>query len=139
MCSRRPSVVAPSSFEYAVVRVVPHVDREEFINAGVIVFCDQHDYLTARVELDQARLLAVAPAADVELVRRHLEAIPRICQGPTEAGPLGQLTTREPCRCLAAPRSTILQISPAHTGIGEVGDELLERLLDRAVRVGASR
>ena len=132
-------MVAPSSFEYAVVRVVPHVDREEFINAGVIVFCDQHDYLMARVELDEARLLALAPDADVDLVRRHLEAIPRICKGGAEAGPIGQLTTRERWRWLASPRSTILQISPAHTGIGEVGGELLERLLDRAVRVGASR
>jgi hypothetical protein len=72
-------VPAPSPFEYAIVRVVPHVEREEFVNAGVIVFCDAHDYLNARIELDQGRLLALAPSVDLAVVRRHLEAIPRIC------------------------------------------------------------
>ena len=128
-------MVAPSAFEYAVVRVVPHVDREEFINAGVIVFCWDKDFLAARVELDEARLLALAPDADVALVRRHLEAIPRVCEGGPSAGPIGRLTLRERWQWLIAPRSTILQTSPPHTGLDDVCPQLLERLLDRAVRV----
>jgi hypothetical protein len=128
-------VVTPSAFEYAIVRVVPHVDREEFINAGVIVFCYERDFLAARVELDITRLLALAPDADVALLRRHLEAIPRVCEGGPAAGPIGQLTLRERWQWLIAPRSTILQTSAAHTGLDDVSPQLLERLLDRAVRL----
>jgi hypothetical protein len=122
-------VSAPCSFDYAVVRVVPHVEREEFVNAGVILFCEARDFLAARVELDEARLLAIAPDVDLDLVRRHLEAIPRICEG---RGPIGRLTLRERWRWLVAPRSTILQTSPAHSGIGEP-DEALARLIERVV------
>ncbi len=123
-----------SSFDYAIVRVVPHVEREEFINVGVILFCDARDFLTARIELDEARLLALFPDVDLPLVRRHLEVIPRICEGGPSAGPIGQLPLRERWHWLVAPRSTILQVSAPHTGLCEAPEEWLERLLDRVVR-----
>ena len=125
---------APSSFSYAIVRVVPHVEREEFINAGVVVFCDARDYLAAAVALDEARLLALAPEVDLPVVRRHLEAIPRICAGGVEGGPIGQLPRRERWHWLVAPRSTILQTSPAHTGLCERPEEELKRLVEQVGR-----
>jgi hypothetical protein len=122
------------SFSYAVVRVVPHVEREEFVNAGVVVFCDAFDYLGARIELDEDRLLVLAPDVDLCLVRRHLQAIPSICAGGAEGGPIGRLAIRERWHWLVAPRSTILQTSPAHGGLCESPEEELQRLLDRVVR-----
>jgi len=130
-------VVAPCSFEYAIVRVVPHVEREEFVNAGVILFCDARDFLGARIELDEARLLALSPRANVALVRRHLDAIPRICEGGPSAGPIGQLPLRERWNWLVAPRSTIVQTSAPHPGLVDAPEELLERLLDSVVRAKA--
>lgn len=129
---------APSAFEYAVVRVVPHVEREEFINAGVVIFCEAHDFLAARVELDEARLLALAPEADLPLIRRHLDAVPRICAGGPSAGPIGALPARERWRWLTSPRSTILQTSPAHAGMTSAPAEALERLVATVVRVRRS-
>ena len=125
---------APCSFSYAIVRVVPHVEREEFINAGVVVFCDARDYLAAAIALDEARLLALAPEVDLPVVRRHLEAIPRICAGGAEGGPIGQLPRRERWHWVVAPRSTILQTSPAHTGLCERPEEELKRLVEQVVR-----
>jgi hypothetical protein len=110
------------------------VEREEFVNAGAIVFCDAHDYLSARISLDEERLLAIAPDVDIALVRRHLEAIPRICEGGPSAGPIGQLTKRERWRWLASTRSTILQTSAPHSGMGEDPESFLERLLEKVVR-----
>jgi hypothetical protein len=127
-------VLMRSSFDYAILRVVPHVEREEFINVGVILFCDAHDFLTARIELDEARLCALAPDVDLELVRRHLDVIPRICEGGPAAGPIGQLSRRERWHWLVAPKNTILQVSAPHTGLCEAPEEWLERLLDRVVR-----
>jgi hypothetical protein len=124
----------PCSFSYAVVRVVPHVDREEFVNAGIVVFCDALDRLVARIELDEARLLAIAPHADLALVRRHLDAIPRICEGGSDAGPIGALPIRERWHWLVAPRSTILQMSAPHAGLCADLDDEVERLLARTVR-----
>lgn len=125
---------APCSFSYAIVRVVPHVEREEFVNAGAVVFCDALDYLAARIALDEARLRALAPDADLPLVRKHLDAIPRICAGGAQGGPIGQLPLRERWQWLIAPRSTILQMSPAHTGLCAKPDEELERLVQQVVR-----
>lgn len=125
---------APCSYSYAIVRIVPHVEREEFVNAGVIVFCDALDYLAARVELDEPRLLALTPDVDLTVVRRHLAAIPRICAGAAEGGSIGALPLRERWHWLVAPRSTILQTSPAHTGLSEDPDGELARLFERVVR-----
>ena len=124
----------PSSFDYAVVRVVPRVERGEFINAGVIVFCLEHRYLEARVQVDEARLKALWPEIDVELVRKHLEAIPKICAGDESAGPIAKLSQRERFHWLVSPRSTMIQVSPVHTGLceepGTTVEQLSRRLLD---------
>ncbi len=127
----------PSAFEYAVVRVVPHVERGERVNAGVIVHCGALDFLEARVELDEARLLAIAPGVDLGLVRRHLDAIVQVCAGGPEAGPIGALPRIERWRWLTAPRSTILQTSPAHAGICDAPGAVLERLVAELVRLPA--
>jgi hypothetical protein len=103
-------------YDYAVVRVVPKVDREEFINAGVIVSCPELSFLEARIKLNEARLLALDPSVDLELVRKHLAAIPTICRGGDGAGSIGQLPQRQRFHWLVAPRSTVIQTSPVHTG-----------------------
>jgi Protein of unknown function (DUF3037) len=103
-------------YDYAVVRVVPKVDREEFINAGVIVSCPDLSFLEARIKLNQSRLLALDPEVDLDLVRKHLAAIPIICRGGDGAGSIGQLPQRQRFHWLVAPRSTIIQTSPVHTG-----------------------
>lgn len=125
---------ARRSFDYAVVRVVPHVEREEFVNAGVILHCDEAAFLAARIELSETLLLALAPDADVATVRRHLDAIPRICAGGPEAGPIGELPLRERWSWLVAPRSTVIQTSAPHVGLCDEPERALERLLDKMVR-----
>jgi hypothetical protein len=103
-------------YDYAVVRVVPKVDREEFINAGVIVSCPDLSFLEAQIKLDESRLLALDPNVDLDLVRKHLAAIPIICGGGDGAGTIGQLPQRQRFHWLVAPRSTVIQTSPVHTG-----------------------
>lgn len=126
---------ALSSFDYAVIRVVPRVEREEFVNAGVILFCLERDFLAARVEVDEPRLRALWPEIDVELVRRHLEAIPRICAGSPDAGPIGKLSLRERFHWLVAPRSTIIQVSPVHAGLCDHPEARIDELFCQAVRL----
>jgi hypothetical protein len=128
-------VPALSSFDYAILRVVPRVERGELINAGVILFCLQRDFLQARVELDEARLRALWPAADVELIRQHLEAIPRICAGSPDAGPIARLSQRERFHWLVAPRSTMIQVSPVHSGLCEQPERALDELFQQMVLV----
>lgn len=125
---------ARCSFDYAVIRVVPRVEREEFINAGVILYCLSQRFLEARIELDRERLLALAPDADLALVEEHLASVPLICAGGKGAGPLGALSQKERFHWLVAPRSTIIQCSPVHSGLCESPEEALEKLLDRMVR-----
>lgn len=124
-----------SSFDYAILRVVPRVERQELINAGVILFCLERDFLQARVELDEARLRALWPATDVELVRQHLEAIPRICAGSPDAGPIARLSQRERFHWLVSPRSTMIQVSPVHSGLCEQPESTLDELFRRMVMV----
>ena len=121
------------SFDYAVIRVVPRVDREEFVNAGVVLFCLQKDFLAARVAVDEARLRALWPELDVDLIRQHLEAIPRICAGDPDAGPIARLSLRERFHWLVSPRSTMIQVSPVHTGLCEEPEQALEELFRRMV------
>src|SRR3954447_10152384 len=111
---RRPAMPEASAFDYAVMRVVPRVEREEFINAGVILFCRPRRFLAARIALDVPLLLALDPACDVAEVEQHLAAIPLICAGGPEAGPIGLLEQAERFHWLAAPRSTIIQPSAVH-------------------------
>jgi hypothetical protein len=126
---------ARSSFDYAVIRVVPRVERGESINAGVILFCLGKDFLAAKIEVDEPRLRALWPGIDLDLVRQHLEAIPRICAGDPDAGPIARLSLRERFRWLVAPRSTMIQVSPVHAGLCDHPERALEDLFQKAVRV----
>jgi hypothetical protein len=126
---------ALASYDYASVRVVPRVEREEFVNAGVILFCLSRGYLGARVHLDELRLRALDPEVDVDLVRQHLDAIPKICESVASAGPIAQLSQRERFHWLVAPRSTMVQVSPVHTGLCESPARTLDDLFRQMVRV----
>jgi hypothetical protein len=125
-------VPARDSFEYAVIRVVPRVEREEFVNAGVVVYCKARNFLDARVRIDDRRVLALWPDADLDVIRQHLEAIPKVCAG-TEGGPIGQLPQRERFHWLVAPRSTIIQVSSVHGGLCDSPGAVLERLFEEFV------
>ena len=127
----------PATYDYAIVRVVPRVERGEFINVGVILSCQLRPHLEARIELDPARLHALDPQADVDAIRAHLAAIPRICAGGPDAGPIGRLPLRDRFHWLVAPRSTMIQTSAVHTGRCDDLDEAIERLLQRMVRSAA--
>lgn len=109
-------MVAHEVYDYAIVRVVPRVEREEFINAGVILSCQRSGFLQAAMALDEARLLALDPAADIDTVRRHLAAIVSICAGDAACGPIAQLPYRARFHWLTARRSAVIQTSPVHTG-----------------------
>lgn len=124
---------AADTYDYAVIRVVPRIEREEFINAGVILSCQKLGFLGARIALDEGRLLALAPDVDLELVRRHLAAIPAICAGHADAGPIGALPPRGRFHWLTARRSSIIQTSPVHTGRCGDPEATLDRLLARLV------
>ena len=121
-------------YDYAIVRVVPRVERQEFINAGVIVSCQTKDFLEARIELDEKRLLALAPDVDLQTVTDNLASIPLICLGGARAGTIGQLSQRERFHWLVAPRSTIIQTSAVHTGRCADPKAALEHLLTTMVR-----
>ena len=122
------------TYDYAIVRVVPRVERGEFVNAGIILSCDVERILQARVELDEAALIALDAAVDIELVRKALATIPAICAGGAEAGEIGRLSARERFHWLVSPRSTIVQMSPVHTGqCSDIG-VALEHLMNRMVR-----
>ena len=124
----------PCTYDYAIVRVVPRVERGEFINAGVIVSCAATGLLQAGIELDEARLLALDPVADVDGIRAALATIPLICAGGDAAGALGQLSTRERFHWLVAPRSSSIQTSPVHTGRCVAPELMLEHLMQAMVR-----
>jgi hypothetical protein len=124
----------PSTYDYAVIRVVPRVEREEFVNVGIVVSCPDRDFLEARIELDPARIAALDATLDIESIRAHLSTIPLICRGGEAAGPIGRLPPRERFHWLVAPRSAVIQVSPAHTGRCEDPEALLTRLVDTMVR-----
>jgi hypothetical protein len=124
----------PASYDYAVVRVVPRVEREEFINVGAVLFCPDHDFLVAAIELDEPRLRALFPEVDLELVHEHLDAFRLVCAGGAEAGPIGLLSTRERWHWLVATKNTIIQTSAPHTGLCDDPARALERVLDANVR-----
>jgi len=128
-------MLEPSSYEYAVVRIVPRVEREEFVNAGVIVYSRVLRYLAARVQLDTDRILMLFPGIDLAEIEQHLSMIPRICIGGPEAGAIGELPQHERFHWLVAPRSTIIQTSPCHSGLTEHPEEVLNNLFERLVKV----
>ena len=122
-------------FDYAIVRVVPRVDRGEFINAGVIVFSPTRGYLDALVELDDVRLKTLAPAVDIEVVRSYLDSIPKVCAGGGDAGSIGALPQRARFHWLVAPRSTVIQTSEVHSGVHEDPAAALRALFEKLVRL----
>jgi hypothetical protein len=122
------------TYDYAIVRVVPRVERGEFVNAGIILSCDVERILQASIELDESALLAIDAHVDLELVRSALAAIPTICAGGEGAGDIGKMTARERFHWLVAPRSTIVQTSPVHTGQCADPDAALEHLMKTMVR-----
>ena len=122
------------AFDYSIVRVVPRVDRGEFINAGVVLFCSTKAFLDARIELDRNRLIALAPDVDVSLVESHLGVIPLVCRGGEDAGAIGALPQRARFHWLVAPRSTIIQTSPMHSGVHEDPQVALEKLFAKLVK-----
>ena len=121
----------PCSYDYAVIRVVPDVTRQEFINAGVILFCRTRRFLAAQVELDAPRLAALAPGIDTEAVQRQLDLLPAICAGE---GPVGQLGKAEAFHWIVAPHSTVVQCSPVHSGVTHDPAAEVERLMATLVR-----
>jgi hypothetical protein len=129
------------SYDYALVRVVPRVERGERMNVGVILFCPERAFLDARVELDEPRLLALMPTlseAELEEIRGHLADIERIARGEPGAGPIGELPQAQRFHWLAAPRSTVVQPSPVHAGLTSDPAGALDTLFATLVRLPPS-
>jgi hypothetical protein len=125
----------PISFEYAVIRVVPRVDREEFVNVGVIVFCLENRFLKVMVELDEKRLRALSPDIDISDLRDHLQAFEKVANGVEDGGPIARLSQRERFHWLVAPRSTVIQVSPVHAGLCDNPKQTVEQLFRRLVKI----
>lgn len=121
------------TFDYAALRLVPHVEREEFFNVGVILSCPAHKFLEARIFLDEGKLKCFAPDVNAETIRQYLEIIPKICAGSEGAGVIGKLTQRERFYWLTAQRSTIIQSSSVHTGFTAEPRKTLEHLFGKMV------
>lgn len=122
------------TFDYAVIRLVPRVEREEFFNVGVILSCPAHKFLEAKIYLDEEKLKCFAPETKAETVREYLDIIPKICAGEKESGVIGKLTQRERFYWLTAQRSTIIQTSPVHTGFTDDPRQQLGNLFEKIVR-----
>ena len=124
---------ANNSFDYAVLRVVPSAERGEFINVGVVMHCPALTYLGCRVHFDEDRVRTLWPDQDLPVIRQHVEAFARICQAEPKAGPIAQLSRRERFHWMVAPRSTVIQVSPVHTGLCDDPRATLEELFRRLV------
>jgi len=124
-----------SPFQYAILRVMPSIERGEAINAGIILFCRPQRFLQARVGLEDAVVAALAPGWDPGVVRAHLDAVPRICAGEDSAGPIARLSRSERFHWLVSPSSTMVQPSPVHTGLTvdpvATLDHLFQTLVER--------
>lgn len=120
-------------FEYAVIRLVPRVDREEFLNVGVILYCAKQQFLKTLFQLDENRIASLYPEIDIEVVRKHLNTFQLICQGDPGAGPIAKLPVAERFRWLTATRSTIIQISKVHPGFCTDAEETLQKLFRQLV------
>jgi hypothetical protein len=124
----------PSGFDYAVIRIVPRVEREEFMNVGVILICREAPFLGALIALDRVRLAAMAPTLDLDDIEQQLNQFPLIASGDPAGGEMAALPISERFHWLVAPRSTVIQVSPQHSGITEDPEGALERLLATMVR-----
>ena len=125
----------PSTFDYAIVRVVPFVERGEQVNVGIVMFCRERRFLDARIEFNDERLRALAPSIDLDEIRAHLAVIPRVAHGDADGGPIAQLDQAERFHWLVAPRSAVIQMSAVHSGICTDPPSTFERLIDHLVRV----
>lgn len=121
-------------FEYAVIRVVPRVEREEFVNVGVIVYCASHRFLQTFYELNEARLLSLFPGLDISELKDRLRAFEQVCSGGSDGGTIGKLPIASRFRWLTATRSTIVQTSPVHPGLCSDPHKTLQRLHEQLVR-----
>jgi hypothetical protein len=120
-------------FEYAVIRVMPRVEREEFINVGVIVYCRSLGFLKTLYTLNETRLRALSAELDIDEVRERIQAFEKICAGRREGGTIGQLGIAERFRWLTATRSTVVQSSPVHPGLCTDAGETLTKLFEQLV------
>ena len=120
-------------FEYAIIRVVPRVEREEFLNVGVVLYCARQKFLKVRFALDEERVRAFSDKLDVAEVNEYLHAFERICNGDKDAGPIGKLPVAERFRWLTATRSTIVQTSKVHPGLCSDADAVLTKLFTQLV------
>ncbi|HEY8845428.1 MAG TPA: DUF3037 domain-containing protein, partial [Candidatus Limnocylindrales bacterium] len=130
---RRPDM-ADQPLQYAIIRVVPRVERGECMNAGVVLLCRPTRFLAARVGLDEARLRALAPDVDPATIQEHLAAIERVAAGDPQAGPIARLGQGERFHWLVAPSSTVIQPSEVHTGLSDDPAAELDHLFERLVR-----
>ncbi|HLY71527.1 MAG TPA: DUF3037 domain-containing protein [Puia sp.] len=121
-------------FEYAVIRLVPRVEREEFLNTGVILYCAAENFLQVKFSVNKARIEAMAPVQDIEEIEMRLEIFDQICRGSEEGGSIGRLPLASRFRWLTATRSTIVQVSPVHPGLCLDARETLEKLFEELVR-----
>jgi hypothetical protein len=124
---------APNSYDYALIRLVPSVERGECLNVGVILFCRTLGFLGARIHLNATRALALSPDLDLAAIQQQLDSIMLICKGGPEAGDLGKMSQSERFQWLVSPRSTVIQISPVHEGVGDDLEAALEHLLKTMV------
>jgi hypothetical protein len=129
-----PEAPGRSPFEYAIVQVVPRVERGEAFNAGIVLMCRPRRFLGARTELDEALLVAMRPDCDPEIVRAHLAAIEAVAAGAPDGGPIAALSAPERFHWLVAPSSTIIQPSVVHTGLTADPPATLEHLFRTLVR-----
>ncbi len=123
-------------FQYAILRVVPSLERGEFVNAGVILFCRQKRWLGVGLELDDARLAALTPELSAAELRPHLDALAAVAAGDPAGGPVAELPQSERFHWLVAPSSTVVQASPVHTGLCEDPSATLAHLVERLVARG---
>jgi Protein of unknown function (DUF3037) len=124
----------PCTFDYAVIRLVPRVEREEFFNVGVILSCPAFKFLDAKIYLDEEKLKCFAPDVEISEITQFLDVIPKICAGEKIAGIIGELTQRERFYWLTAQRSTIVQNSPVHTGLTKDPQTTLGHLFEMNVK-----
>lgn len=120
-------------FEYAVIRVVPRVEREEFLNVGVILYCSRLKFLQAKIKVDEVRLKAFSGHLDIQELKNYLLSFEKICKGGSDGGPIGQLALADRFRWLTAVRSTVVQTSPVHPGLCLNAQETLDKLFSQLV------
>ena len=120
-------------FEYAIIRIVPRVEREEFMNVGVILYCAGQKFLKAIYELDEEKLGAFSNDLDIEEIKEYLQSLCAIAKGGDDAGPIGKLSIADRFRWLSATRSTVVQTSKTHPGLCKDADEMLKQLFEEMV------